>query len=74
MTQREMATSACVIKIGDRYFYGFGKGGRTLTAWSLAGAKLYSSAAFIDDISDDLRILKSNGKLPVLQKIIEATP
>ncbi|WP_108944112.1 hypothetical protein [Shewanella halifaxensis] len=29
---------------GERYFYGFGKGGRVQTAWSLAGAKLFLAA------------------------------
>ncbi len=34
---------ALAIKIGERFFRGFGKRGQTLTAWSLAGAKLFLS-------------------------------
>lgn len=34
-------TSARAIRLGDRYFYKFGAGGRVQTAWSLAGAKLF---------------------------------
>ena len=36
-----------VIKIktnnGERYFYGFGKKGQVLTAWSLLGARIFSN-------------------------------
>lgn len=35
------AYEALAIRVGDRYFYAFGKKGRVLTAWSLAGAKLF---------------------------------
>lgn len=33
---------AFAIKIGERYFYSFGKKGQVKTAWSLAGAKLFA--------------------------------
>ena len=42
------ASCAGVIKIDGRYFYGFGKGGRIKTAWSLGGARLYVYTADID--------------------------
>ena len=35
------ADIAIAIKIDERFFYGFGKSGRVITAWSLAGAKLF---------------------------------
>lgn len=43
--------AAQAIRIGDRYFRGFGKGGRVLTAWTLAGAKLFRP----DDPHTDLQ-------------------
>lgn len=35
------ANSAYVIKIGNRFFCKFGKGNRVMTAWCLAGSKLF---------------------------------
>jgi hypothetical protein len=34
--------TAFIIKIGDRFFYKFGKNDRVLTAWHFAGAKQFS--------------------------------
>jgi len=34
-------TVAHAIRIGNRYFYQFGKGNRVLTAWSLGGGRLF---------------------------------
>lgn len=34
-----------VVKIKGRYFYGFGKRGQVLTAWSLTGAKFFGIAS-----------------------------
>lgn len=39
----EKANVAYVIKIGNRYFCGFGRKGRVMTAWCLAGATLFMS-------------------------------
>ena len=47
------ATEARVIRIRNRFFYGFDRIGRVKTSWSLAGAKLYlpsSDAEFDHDI------------------------
>lgn len=41
MIERIEVTEAIAIKIGNRYFCGFGKIGQVQTAWSLAGAKLF---------------------------------
>ncbi|NAW64533.1 hypothetical protein [Photobacterium halotolerans] len=38
---RVNSNEVLVIRIGNRFFCGFGKAGRVLTAWSLAGAKLF---------------------------------
>lgn len=35
---------AFVVRVAGRYFYGFNKRGHMMTAWSLPGAKLFSSA------------------------------
>ncbi|GIU13020.1 hypothetical protein [Shewanella sp. MBTL60-007] len=54
-----MSNKTVAIKIttnrGDRYFYGFGKGGSVQTAWSLAGAKLFLSAQVPAVITDALK-------------------
>jgi hypothetical protein len=45
------------IRIGDRYFSGFGKKSRLITAWHLAGAKLFIEDKFRTDISKTEEIL-----------------
>lgn len=35
------ADRAYALRVGDRFFCGFGRRGRLQTAWSLAGAKLF---------------------------------
>lgn len=57
------ADRAVVIQLGDRYFYGFGQGGRVLTAWSLAGAALFG-ARFDDKLLTVEKKLLALGKLP----------
>ncbi|MCD8558888.1 MAG: hypothetical protein LRY75_08730 [Shewanella xiamenensis] len=58
-----MKTVAIKIKtpLGDRFFYGFGKGKRVQTAWKLAGAKLFltcsNDSAILNEITEHL-----NGK------------
>lgn len=47
-----------VLKIGTRYFYRFGKNGRVLTAWSLAGAKLFQMC----DFEEIYHKIQSSGK------------
>ncbi|KQQ97433.1 hypothetical protein [Massilia sp. Leaf139] len=36
---------AVVVKLKGRYFYGFGRKGQVLTAWSLVGARLFRAGA-----------------------------
>lgn len=61
---------ATAIKIGDRYFTGFGRRDRVLTAWSLAGAWLWA-----DDDDPRLAIvlerLRARKKDPKLVTITE---
>ena len=40
---KQAQKQAVAIKIGDRFFCGFGKKQRVHTGWSLAGASLYLS-------------------------------
>lgn len=35
---------AYVVRVAGRYFYGFNKRGHMMTAWTLAGAKLFSES------------------------------
>ena len=56
-----------VIKIKNRYFYGFGKGGRIMSAWCLSGAATFQ--AHDVNITFDKLIVK--GKQPVIVKIGE---
>lgn len=46
--------SAEAIKIGNRWFFRFGKGKRLQTAWSLAGAKLFLPDGRIREVTDAL--------------------
>ena len=45
---------ASAIMIGSRYFYCFGKSGRVMTAWSLAGAKLFLFQGDRDEVVEKL--------------------
>lgn len=62
-------TEACVIRIGDRYFCQFGKQKRVITAWALAGAKLFLDDDCIDSV---MSVLIVKGKKPVVE-IIKVT-
>ncbi|MEZ8409554.1 hypothetical protein AB6C88_17240 [Vibrio splendidus] len=62
MSFYEQAQSrAVVIKLGDRFFSGFGKQQRVLTAWSLAGARLFLSV-HDDRVKDTLEKLDEKKK------------
>lgn len=61
-TDKRVGDRAVVIQLGDRYFYGFGQGGRVLTAWSLAGAAMF--APWNDKLLTVEKKLLSMGKLP----------
>lgn len=56
------AGKAVAVKLGDRYFYGFGPSGRVLTAWSLAGAALFGE--WQDGLVKVERKLLAVGKMP----------
>jgi len=45
-----------IIKIKNRYFYGFGKNNRVLTAYYLAGAKLIPEEASTKSIETLIRL------------------
>jgi len=51
---------AQAIMIGDRYFCKFGKGGRVMTAWSLAGADLFLHQDRIEAVTTKLDSKKKN--------------
>lgn len=48
------ATTAQVIAIGDRFFYGFGKNDQVKTAWCLSGAKLYQRNESLQKVIEKL--------------------
>ena len=54
-------TTAYALEIDGRYYYGRGKKGQLLTAWSLAGAKLFPTwdGAEVEKIRD---VAESRGK------------
>lgn len=54
------STTAKAIIIGDRFFCGFGKGGRVKTAWSLAGATLFQRR--VDDLDSIIEKIMAKGK------------
>ncbi len=60
---KQAQKQAVAIKIGDRFFYGFGKKQRVQTAWSLAGASLYLSV-YDDKVKDILATLEQKKKKP----------
>ncbi len=41
---KQAQVCAVAIKVGERYFCGFGEKKQVLTAWSLAGAQLFMSS------------------------------
>lgn len=49
---------AVVIKIGNRYFYGFGKNGQVKTAFYVAGARL-----FVGGMTHDSKLIEIEKKL-----------
>lgn len=58
-------TSAAVLRIGERYFYGFTKTGRPKTAWSLAGAQMFRpphNGTFCPKMAAVLRRLEKYGR------------
>ena len=71
MDKQFFINNAFVIKINDRYFSGFSKSGSALTAWSLAGAKMYMP--FTDEnnewLNNDLKKLSDKKKEYVVKKI-----
>lgn len=60
---KQAQKQAVAIKIGDRFFCGFGKKQRVQTAWSLAGANLYLSV-YDDKVKDILTTLEQKKKKP----------
>ncbi|GAB3531851.1 hypothetical protein [Photobacterium alginatilyticum] len=58
-----MKAQAQVIRIGDRFFYAFGKDERVLTAWSLRGGKLFFNSSAAEKITKQL---EAKGKKPEL--------
>ncbi len=58
------ATKAVVLVVNGRYFRGFGQDGRLLTAWSLAGAKLFAHWR-PEEIEKVTRRLREKGYRPV---------
>lgn len=60
---------AVVLRIGRRFFAGFSKTGRVTTAWSLAGARIFS--LFNDeDITDVITKLEAKKYKPVAATIV----
>lgn len=59
-----------VIRIGSRFFVRFGKGGRALTAWSLAGASLYLSGSV--ELHNHLARLEAKRLDPTIRQVVEA--
>ncbi|MFA0438622.1 hypothetical protein AB4560_01615 [Vibrio sp. 10N.222.51.C12] len=62
-------TNAKAIVLGDRFFCGFGKGGRVKTAWSLAGAKLFLLEGADDKLETVTTKLTSKGTKFEVQSI-----
>ncbi|WP_351015055.1 hypothetical protein [Shewanella sp. AC91-MNA-CIBAN-0169] len=64
-----MSDKTVAIKIGERYFCGFGKDGSIKTAWSIAGAKLFLSRQIPEVIVNQLK--KKNKKFEIVNVIEE---
>lgn len=71
MDREQCIEQAFVLMIGERYFCGFSKTGRTETAWSLAGAKTYMPFTGDENkwLSDDLEKLDTKKKKYVRKTI-----
>jgi hypothetical protein len=71
VSKQQCQESAFVLKIGDRYFCGFSKTGRAMTAWSLAGAKTYIPFQTIGNewLHEDLEKLDAKKKKYVRKTI-----
>tara|TARA_R110002033_G_scaffold54_2_gene857 strand:+ start:761 stop:1201 length:441 start_codon:yes stop_codon:yes gene_type:complete len=64
-----MSDKTVAIKIGERYFCGFGKGFSIKTAWSIAGAKLFLSRQIPEVIVNQIK--KKNKKFEIVNVIEE---
>ncbi|MGF1704146.1 hypothetical protein L4D09_28060 [Photobacterium makurazakiensis] len=53
-------TVAHAIRIGNRYFYQFGKGERVLTAWTLGGGRLFFGRSA--EFNQIMKKIKAKGK------------
>ena len=62
------AHEAIAILVNGRYFRGFGRNGRLLTAWSLAGARLFA-AWRPEEIEEVERRLRAKGYEPVRYRV-----
>lgn len=66
----DLTNNRCLaIKVGDRYFVRHGKGGRVLTAWSLAGAQLFLSCT--TKLDTVYRKLCQSGHCPRVVTVVE---
>jgi hypothetical protein len=68
------AQYAYVIQIGERFFYKFGKGGRVMTAWCLAGGKLYQSIDIekLNYVTDKLDAVNKKYTIGIVRVIPES--
>lgn len=67
-----MKDKTVVIEIGNRFFYGFGKGGRVQTAWSLAGAGFfveYENNGHLGDVLTKLKNKKIKFKVSLVRVV-----
>ena len=55
----------------DRFFHDFGKRRRVMTAWSLAGAKLFRVTKFNEELEKVLQILEKKKKAIELVEIMD---
>lgn len=70
-SKQKCLEKAFVIKIADRFFSGFSKSGRVMTAWSLAGAKFYLPVKIENyvGLNNDLEKLKKKKKTFALKTV-----
>ena len=68
MTTARNRNTAIVLEIKERFFCGFGRGGRVKTAWSLAGARLFG-AWREDEIKATEKKLLLKGKWPYRRRV-----